>query len=87
MPEPQSDLDLQTSKFVGAMQGVWKKMAKIPVVKRPQQQPQESQGHPLDLNHLGIDQASGLKTSTYFYHTRFGEQARYCEEVCSWPEN
>ncbi len=29
----------------------------------------------------------GLCTSMCFYHAKYREQARYCEEGCQWPEN
>jgi hypothetical protein len=53
--------------------------------KRP---PQKTPlGRRIDLSKRGQEQAAGLRTSMCYYHTKFGEQAKFCEEGCVWPEN
>jgi hypothetical protein len=52
--------------------------------KRPQQ---KALGRRIDLSKRGQDQGAPLRTSMCYYHAKFGEQARFCEEGCSWPEN
>jgi hypothetical protein len=52
--------------------------------KRPQQKPL---GCRIDLSKRGQDQGAPLRTSMCYYHAKFGEQAKFCEERCSWPEN
>jgi hypothetical protein len=53
--------------------------------KRP---PQKAPlGRRIDLSKRGQEQAAGLCTSECYYHAKFGEQAKFCEEGCVWPEN
>jgi hypothetical protein len=52
--------------------------------KRPQQKPL---GGRIDLSKRAQDQGAPLRTSMCYYHAKFGEQAKFCEEGCSWPEN
>jgi hypothetical protein len=53
--------------------------------KRPQQK--APLGRRNDLSKRGQEQAAGLHTSMCYYHAKFGEQAKFCEEGCVWPEN
>jgi hypothetical protein len=53
--------------------------------KRPQQK--APLGRRIDLSKRGQEQAAGLRTSMCYYHAKFGEQAKFCEEGCVWPEN
>ncbi len=53
--------------------------------KRLPQRPPLS--HRIDLSKRGQEQVAGLRTSMRYYHAKFGEQAKFCEEGCSWPEN
>ncbi len=41
----------------------------------------------IDLSKRGQEQAASLCTSMCYYHAKFGEQAKFCEEGCIWPEN
>ncbi len=52
--------------------------------KHPQQ---KSLGCRIDLSKRGQDQGAPLRTFMCYYHAKFGEQAKFCEEGCSWPEN
>jgi hypothetical protein len=44
-------------------------------------------GRHIDLSKRGQEQVAGLRTSMCYYHAKFGEQAKFCEEGCVWPEN
>jgi hypothetical protein len=44
-------------------------------------------GRCIDLSKRSQEQAAGLRTSMCYYHAKFGEQAKFCEEGCVWPEN
>jgi hypothetical protein len=59
---------------------------KFLVSKRPQQQQSgaERQG---GSPRRGVDQAASPRTSMCFYHPKFGEQAKYCQEGCLWQGN
>jgi hypothetical protein len=56
---------------------------------RPPQrsQQQKGQGRRQDAPRCPQSQLGGLRTSMCFYHAKFGERAKYCEEGCLWPEN
>ncbi len=43
--------------------------------KRPQQK--APLGRRIDLSKRGQEQAAGLRTSMFYYHTKFGEQAKF----------
>jgi hypothetical protein len=60
--------------------GRWGKGHKRPRQKAPL-------GCRIDLSKRGQEQAAGLRTSMCYYHAKFGEQAKFCEEGCVWPEN
>jgi hypothetical protein len=77
------DLDLDQD-LVAATSGA-KKKKKVLAGRQPQQQAASGQrgGFP----RRSAAQAAAPRTSMCFYHARFGEKARYCEEGCSWPEN
>jgi hypothetical protein len=63
--------------LVAAMGGERRKK-KFPIPKRPPQQQQAGAGR---------RGGPSPRTSMCFYHAKFGEQARYCQEGCLWPEN
>jgi hypothetical protein len=72
---------------VAALQGARSRKDKGP--KRPQQshtQPKEL-GRWIDLTKRGQEQGWSLRTSMCYYHAKFGEQAKHCQEECAWPEN
>ncbi len=71
--------------LVAATGGIRRKK-KLPPPQRPQQQ-QGGPGQRSGPSRRQSGQPSVPKTSMCFYHARFGEQARYCEEGCLWPEN
>jgi hypothetical protein len=76
----------QDSDLVAAMGGARRKK-KLPPPQRPQQQqagPGQRSGPP---RCQGAVQTAFPRTSMCFYHARFGERAKYCEEGCLWPEN
>jgi hypothetical protein len=60
---------------------------KFLVSKRPPQQQQTGSGRRGGPSRRGSDQAASPRTSMCFYHARFGEQAKYCQKGCLWPEN
>jgi hypothetical protein len=72
--------------LVAAMGGERRKK-KFLVSKRPPQQQQAGSGRCGGSSHRGSDQSASPRTSMCFYHARFGEQAKYCQEGCLWPEN
>jgi hypothetical protein len=80
-PEDDGDGDL-----VAAMGGERRKK-KFLAPKRPPQQQQASAGRQSGLPRRGADQAAAPRTSMCYYHAKFGERARYCQEGCLWPEN
>ncbi len=72
---------------VAALQGARSCKDKGP--KRPQQshtQPKEL-GRQIDLTRKGQEQGRSFRTSMCYYHAKFGEQAKHCQEGCAWPEN
>jgi hypothetical protein len=72
---------------VAALQGAWSRKDKGP--KWPQQshtQPKEL-GRWINLTRKGQDQGRSFRTSMCYYHAKFGEQAKHCQEGCAWPEN
>jgi hypothetical protein len=74
--------------LVAAMGGDRRKK-KFPVPKRPSQQQQQQAGSSRrgGAPRHGSDQGPSPRTSMCFYPARFGEQAKYCQEGCLWPEN
>jgi hypothetical protein len=77
---PSEELDV-----VAALQGAQSRKSKGP--KRPQQPQQKGLGWRIILAKRGQEQGHSLCTSMCFYHAKFGEQAKYCEEGRIWPEN
>ncbi len=78
--------DSDPGKLVAATQGARRKKFKLPTAQRPQQQ-QKNQGQRQDAPRRPQSQQGSLRTSMYFYHAKYGKQAKYCEEGCLWPEN
>jgi hypothetical protein len=72
--------------LVAAM-GSERRKKKFPVSTRPPQQQQAGVGRRGGLSRRGTDQAAAPRTSMCYYHAKFSEQARYCQEGCLWPEN
>jgi hypothetical protein len=70
-----------------ATMGGERRKKKFPVPKRPPQQQQASAGRQGGFSRRGTDQAAAPRTSMCYYHAKFGERARYCQEGCLWPEN
>jgi hypothetical protein len=60
---------------------------KFLVSKWPHQQQQAGAGRWSGPPRRGADQATLPCTSMCFYHAKFGEQAKYCQEGCLWQEN
>jgi hypothetical protein len=80
-----SDQD-QDQDLVAATGGARRKK-KVLAARQPQQQQQVASGQRGGGPRRSVAQAAAPRTSMCFYHTRFGEKAKYCEEGCSWPEN
>jgi hypothetical protein len=74
---PSEEVDM-----VATLQGGWSRKGNSS--KRPQQ---KALGRRIDLAKRGQEQGHSLRTSMCFYHAKFGEQAKYCEEGCVSPEN
>jgi hypothetical protein len=55
--------------------------------QRPQQQQQKGQARWQEASRRPQGVQGGLRTSMCFYHAKYSERARYCEEGCLWPEN
>ncbi len=70
---------------MAALQGAQSRKGKA--AQRPQQPQQQSLGRMIDLAKKGQEQNHSLCTSMCFYHAKFGEQAKYCQEGHVWPEN
>jgi hypothetical protein len=72
---------------VAALQGA--RSRKDKGSKRAQQPPaqQKELGRRINLTKKGQEQGRSLRTSMCFYHAKFGEQAKHCQEGCVWPEN
>jgi hypothetical protein len=68
-----------------AATGSNRRKKKFLVSKQPQQQQQSGPvwAHPP----WGRPGCLAPRTSMCFYHTKFGEQAKYCQEGCLWLEN
>jgi hypothetical protein len=60
---------------------------KFLVSKRPTQQQQAGTGRQGGPSRRWADRATTPRTSMCFYHAKIGEQAKYCQEGCLWPEN
>jgi hypothetical protein len=74
----------QDSDLVAATGGARRKK-KVPPSQRPQ--PQQGGSGQRGGPPRRQAQAAVRRTSMCFYHARFGERAKYCEEGCLWPEN
>jgi hypothetical protein len=59
---------------------------KLPCTQRTQQQQEGSSQRGGSFRRRPA-QAAVPRTLMCFYHARFGERAKYCEEGCLWPEN
>jgi hypothetical protein len=79
--DEQQDLDL-----VAATGGARRKK-KLPPPQLPQQQQGGSGQRGGPSRRQPMAQAAVPCTSMCFYHARFSERAKYCEEGCLWPEN
>jgi hypothetical protein len=77
--------DSDPGEWVVAAQAGRKKF-KLPPSQRPQQQ-QKGHGRRQDASRCPQSQQGSLRTSMCFYHAKFGERAKYCEEGCLWLEN
>jgi hypothetical protein len=57
--------------------------------QRPQQPPpqQKALGRRFDISKKTQERGTPLRTSMCYYYAKFGEQAKYCQEGCVWPEN
>jgi hypothetical protein len=75
------------SDVVAALQGARSRREKGH--KRPLQPPpqQKALGHRFDISKKSQEKGMPLRTSMCYYHAKFGEQAKYCQEGCVWPEN
>ena len=80
------DVTDEGSDVVAAAHARKKKQPKKPAQQRPQQQRQKL-GRRFEVNRRDQEQHGGGRSSMCFYHSQYGERARYCEEGCSWPEN
>ncbi len=80
--DPADDSDV-----VAALQGA--RSRKDKGIRRPQQPPPQQKvlGRRFDISKKTSDRGAALRTSMCYYHAKFGEQARYCQEGCVWPEN
>jgi hypothetical protein len=80
--DPADDSDV-----VAALQGA--RSRKDKGLRRPQQPPPQKKalGRRFDISKKTSDRGAPLRTSMCYYHAKFGEQARYCQEGCVWPEN
>jgi hypothetical protein len=58
-------------------------------LKRPQQPPSQPKelGCHINLTKKGPELGRSFCTSMCYYHAKFGEQAKHCQEGCVWPEN
>jgi hypothetical protein len=77
----------ENPEVVAALQGA--RSPKDKTSKWPQQPltQQKELGRRINLPKKGQEQARSLRTSMCFYHAKFGEQAKHCQEGCVWPEN
>jgi hypothetical protein len=78
--------DSDPGEWVAAAQPAGRKKFKLPPPQRSQQQ-QKGQGRRPDPPRRPQSQLGGLRTSMCYYHAKFGEKAKFCEEGCLWPEN
>jgi hypothetical protein len=76
----------QDQDLVAATGGARRKN-KVLAARQSQQQQQVVSGQCGGVPRRSVAQAAAPRTSMCFYHARFGEKAKYCEEGCSWPEN
>jgi hypothetical protein len=77
--------DSDPGDIVKAAPEVRRKKFKLPTAQRPQQQ--KGQGRRQEPPRRPQGSQGGLKMSMCYYHAKYGERARYCEEGCLWPEN
>jgi hypothetical protein len=75
------------SDVVAALQGARSRKEKGN--RRPQQPSpqQKALGRRFDISKKAQERGTPLRTSMCYYHAKFGEQAKYCQEGCVWPEN
>ncbi len=79
-------LDLDLDQDLVAATGGARKKKKVLAARQPQQQ-QAVSGQRGGFPRRSAAQAAAPRTSMCFYHARFNEKAKYCEDGCSWPEN
>ncbi len=77
----------EDADVVAALQGA--RSRKDKGSKRPQQPPQQQKelGRRIDLAKKGPEPGRSFRTSMCYYHAKFGERAKHCQEGCVWPEN
>jgi hypothetical protein len=77
----------EDADVVAALQGAQSRKDRGP--KHPQQVPpqQKELGHRIDLAKKGPEPGRSFRTSMCYYHTKFSERAKHCQEGCVWPEN
>ncbi len=77
----------EDADVVAALQGARRRKDKGS--KRPQQAPpqQKELGCRIDLAKKGPEPGRSLRTSMCYYHAKFGERAKHCQEGCVWQEN
>ncbi len=80
-----TDEQLEDTDTLVSAQGARSCKGKGP--KWSQQSQQNALGHCIDLSNQGKEQGPTLLTSMCYYHAKFGEQGKYCEEGCAWLEN
>jgi hypothetical protein len=75
------------SDVVAALQGARSRKEKGH--RRSQQPPPQQKvlGRRFDISKKTQERGVPLRTSMCYYHAKFGEQAKYCQEGCVWPEN
>jgi hypothetical protein len=77
----------EDADVVAALQGA--RSCKDKGSKRPQQAPPPAEG--VGLPHRprqeGPEPGQSFRTSMCYYHAKFGERAKHCQEGCVWPEN
>jgi hypothetical protein len=77
----------EDADVVAALQGA--RSCKDKGSERPQQAPtqQKELGRRIDLAKKGPEPGRSFRTSMCYYHAKFGERAKHCQEGCVWPEN
>jgi hypothetical protein len=80
-----ADISPEEADVVATMEGT--RSCKGKASQRPQRPQQQSLGRRIDLAKKGQEQNHPLSTSMCFYYAKFGEQTKYCQKGCVWPEN